>query len=92
MNGKIQADELDTATAEFINTFNGFKKAAKKLMAVMDSIREKDFQELRGLPGEAQQSHELLIQVMDESGQIVDKSFGMQCVTVEDNGRCRLRN
>ena len=30
MNGKIQGDELDIAAAEFINTFNHFKKAAKK--------------------------------------------------------------
>ena len=84
MNGKIQADELDTATAEFINTFNGFKKAAKKLMAVMDSIREKDFQELRGLPGETQQTHDFLIQMMDDNGQIGGKCFGIRCVAGEE--------
>ena len=38
MSGKIQEDDLDTAAAEFINTFNDFKKAAKKLMVIMDSI------------------------------------------------------
>ena len=84
MNGKIQADELDTATAEFINTFNGFKKAAKKLMAVMDSIREKNFQELRGLPGETQQTHDFLIQMMDDNGQIGGKCFGIRCVAGEE--------
>lgn len=88
MSGKMQEDELDIAAAEFITAFNDFKKAAKNLMAIMDSIREKNFQELRGLPGEAQQSHELLIQVMDESGQIVEKCFGMQCVTEEEKRRC----
>ena len=84
MNGKMQADELDTASAEFINTFNGFKKAAKKLMAVMDSIREKNFQELRGLPGGTQQTHDFLIQMMDDNGQIGGKCFGIRCVTGEE--------
>ena len=84
MSGKIQEDELDTAAAEFINTFNNFKKAAKKLMVIMDSIRKKNYQELRGLPGATQESHEFLIQVIDESGQIVEKCFGLRCMVEEE--------
>ena len=84
MNGKIQADELDTASAEFINTFNHFKKAAKKLMVIMDSIREKNFRELRGLPGETQQTHDFVIQMMDDNGQIGGKCFGIRCVAGEE--------
>ena len=38
MSGKIQGDELDIAAAEFINTFNRFKKAAKKLMAIIKPV------------------------------------------------------
>ena len=84
MSGKIQGDELDIAAAEFINTFNHFKKAAKKLMAIMDSIREKNFRELRGLPGETQQTHDFVIQMMDDNGQIGGKCFGIRCVAGEE--------
>jgi len=84
MSRKIQEDELDIAAAEFMNTFNDFKKAAKKLMTVMDSIREKNFQELRGLPGKTQQTHDFLIQMMDDNGQIGGKCFGIRCVAGEE--------
>lgn len=84
MSGKMQEDELDIAAAEFINTFNDFKEAAKKLMAVMDRIREKNFQELRGLPGKTQQTHDFLIQMMDDNGQIGEKCFGIRCVAGEE--------
>jgi len=84
MSGKIQEDDLDTAAAEFINTFNDFKKAAKKLMTIMDSIREKNYQELKGLPGGTQQTHDFLIQMMDDNGQIGGNCFGIRCVTGED--------
>jgi hypothetical protein len=84
MSGKIQEDELDAAAAEFINTFNDFKKAAKKLAVIMDSIREKNFQELRGLPGETQQTHDFLIQMMDDNGQIGGRCFCIRCVVGEE--------
>ena len=84
MIGKIQEDELDRVTAEFINTFNDFKKAAKKLMAIMDSIRGKNYQELKGLSRGNRQIHEFFIQMMDDSGQIGEKCFGIRCVAGEE--------
>jgi len=74
MNTQRTEDELDLAAAEFIKTFNEFKKAAKKLMSVMDHIRSKEYQE----------PHEFLIQVMDDSGQIGEKCFGIRCVAEEE--------
>ena len=41
---KTQKDELDVAVEEFKQTFNAFKKAAKKLMTVMERIRKKRYQ------------------------------------------------
>ena len=35
----ISEDELNLATDEFIKTYNAFRIATKKLMAVMDHIR-----------------------------------------------------
>jgi hypothetical protein len=84
MCGKMLEDELDKAAAEFINTFNDFKKAAKKLMVIMESINEKNYRELRGLPEGIQESHKFLIQIIDESGQVVEKCFGIRCVAGEE--------
>jgi len=53
-------------------------------MAVMDHIRAKNNQELREITGKAQQTHEFLIQMMDDSGQIGEKRFGIRCVTEEE--------
>ncbi len=39
-------DELDLAVERFINTYKDFRKAAKKLMAIMDSMNKKRNQEL----------------------------------------------
>lgn len=50
----------------------------------MDSIREKNYQELKGLPGGTQQTHDFLIQMMDDNGQIGGNCFGIRCVTGED--------
>ncbi len=41
MGRKPTEEELDFETEEFIKTFNGFTKAAKKLMAIMGSINKK---------------------------------------------------
>ena len=84
MSGKIQEDELDIATAEFITTFNDFKKAAKKLMAVMDRIREKNYQELSALPEGSEQTHGFLIQMMDDSGKVTENCFDIEYVAEEE--------
>lgn len=84
MNTPRTEDELDLAADEFIKTFNEFKKAAKKLMSVMDHIRAKNSQELRGITGNSQQTHEFLIQMMDDTGQIGEKCFGIRCVAEEE--------
>ena len=84
MNRNISEDEFDLATDELIKTYNAFRKAAKKLMAVMDHISAKNNQELRGITGKAQQTHEFLIQMMDDSGQIGEKRFGIRCVIEEE--------
>lgn len=80
MNTQRKEGELDLATYEFIRTFNDFKRAAKKLMAIMDRIAGKEYQKPKSLSRRTQESHEFLIQVMDESGRIVEKCFGIRCV------------
>ena len=73
-------EELDLAVEEFEKTLKAFGKAAKKLMAIMDSMNRKRYQELKALSGESQQIHEFLVQIMDESGQIGENCFGIRCV------------
>jgi len=73
-------EELDLAVERFINTYKDFRKAAKKLMAIMDSMNRKRNQELEALSGDSKQVHEFLIQIMDESGQIGEKCFGIKCI------------
>jgi len=57
-----------------------FERAAKRLMAIMESMNRKRHQELKALSGASQQIHELLIQIMDESGQVGETCFGIKCV------------
>jgi len=80
MNTEYTDDELDLAVEEFMKTFNTFKKAAEKLMAIMDSMNKKRRQELEGLSGGNRQIHEFLVQIMDDSGQIGEKRFGIKCL------------
>ena len=77
-------EELDLAVEEFSKTFKAFEKAAKKLMAIMDSMNEKRHQESKALTGESQRIHEFLIQIMDDSGQVGEKCFGIRCVAEKD--------
>jgi len=63
-------EELDLAVEEFTKTYKAFEKAAKKLMAIMDSMNKKRNQELEALSGNSKQIHDFLIQIMDDSGQI----------------------
>ena len=73
-------EELDLAVEEFTKTYKAFEKAAKKLMAIMDSMNKKRNQELKALTGDSKQVHDFLIQIRDESGQIGEKCFGIKCV------------
>ncbi len=80
MNMKPTEDELDLAAEEFEETYKAFEKAAKKLMAIMDSMNKKRYQELKALSGNSKQIYDFLIQIMDDSGQIGEKRFGIKCV------------
>jgi len=44
-------EELDLAVEEFTKTYKAFEKAAKKFMAIMDSMHKKRNQELETLSG-----------------------------------------
>ncbi len=84
MNIETTEDELDLAVEEFTKTYKTFEKAAKKLMAIMDSMNKERQQESKSLFGDSLQTHELLIQIMDESGQIGEKCFGMKCIAEKE--------
>ena len=77
-------DELDLAAEEFEETYKAFEKAAKKLMAIMDSMNKKRNQELEALSGNSKQIDDFLIQMMDESGQIGEKCFGVKCMAEKE--------
>jgi len=85
MNMEPTEDELDLAVERFINTYKDFRKAAKKLMAIMNNMNKKRNQELEALSGNSKQIHDFLIQIMDESGQIGEKCFGIKCMADENN-------
>ncbi len=84
MNIEPREDELDLAAEEFEETYKAFEKAAKKLMAIMDSMNKKRQQELEALSGDSQQTHEFLIQMMDDSGQIGERCFGIKCIAEKE--------
>ena len=84
MNIKPPKDELDLAAEEFEETYKVFEKAAKRLMAIMDSMNKKRNQELEALSGNSKQIHEFLIQTMDDSGQIGEKCFGVKCIAEKE--------
>jgi len=84
MNKEPTEDELDLAVETFIDTYKDFEKAAKNLMAIMDSMNKQRHQELEALSGDSQQPHEFLIQIIDESGQIGENCFGIKCVVEKE--------
>ena len=84
MNMKPTEDELDLAAEEFEETYKAFEKAAKRLMAIMDSMNKKRNQELESLSGNSKQIHEFLIQIMDDSGQIGERCFGIKCIAEKE--------
>ena len=71
----------------FIDTYEDFRKAAKELIAIMESMNRQRYQELKALSGETQQIHEFLIQIMDESGQIGEKCFGIKYVADKEKNQ-----
>jgi hypothetical protein len=82
MNRETAGDELDLATAEFLNTYNSFRKAAVNLMAIVDSLVKENHRKPKSLSEENQQIHEFLIQMLDDKGcQIGEKCFGIRCVS-----------
>ncbi|GAF97181.1 unnamed protein product [marine sediment metagenome] len=84
MNIKPSEDELAVAVERFIDTYEDFRKAAKRLMSIMDSMNKKRNQELEALSGNSKQIHEFLIQIMDDKGQIGEKCFGIKCVAEKE--------
>ena len=84
MNMKSTEDELDLAAEEFEETYKAFEKAAKRLMAIMESMNRKRNQELESLSGNSKQTHDFLIQIMDESGKIGEKYFGIKCMAEKE--------
>jgi len=85
MNIKATEDELDLAVEEFVKIFKAFEKAARKLMAIMDSMNKQKCQELKDLLGDSQQTYEFSIQMMDENGhQIAEKCFGIKCMAEKE--------
>lgn len=46
-------DELDLAAQEFKTTFKAFEKAAKNLIAILDNMNQKRYQEIKALWGKS---------------------------------------
>jgi len=84
MNKNSAEEEFHIAVERFLNTYKDFRQAAKKLMAIMDSMNRQRYQELKKLSGDNQKTHEFLVQIMDDSGQIGEKCFGIRCVAEKE--------
>ena len=84
MDMEPSEEELDLAVEEFTKTYKAFEKAAKKLMAIMDSMNKKRNQELEALSGNSKQIQDFLIQIMDDSGQIGERCFGVKCMAEKE--------
>ena len=52
--------------------------------AIMEIMNKQKYEELKDLSGDSQQIHEFLIQIMDYSGEIVEKCFGIRCMDDKD--------
>jgi len=80
----ISEDELDLATHEFVKTYKEFEKAAKNLMAIMDSMIQASDREIHNFFEDQQQIHEFIIQMMDDTGYIGEKSIGIKYEAEKD--------
>jgi len=81
---ELTEEEFEIAVERFLNTYKDFRKVAKKLMAFMEDMNRKMYQELKEISGDNQQIHEFLIQIMDDSGQIGERCFGIKCVAEKE--------
>ena len=84
MNKNPTEDELDVVVERFLNTYKDFEKAAKNPMSIMDSMNKQKYQELKALSEETQQTHDFLVQIMYDSGQIGENCFDIRCVAEKE--------
>ncbi|NQU13922.1 MAG: hypothetical protein HQ561_07230 [Desulfobacteraceae bacterium] len=80
MDNKRLENELNIAVREFQETFKAFEKVAQRLMVLMECMRQERRKEFKALSSDTQRLHEFLVQTMDDSGEIVEKCFGVRCV------------
>lgn len=80
MDDKRIEKELGTAVREFQETFKAFEKAAQRLMTIMEFMHQERHKESKALSSDTQRMHEFLVQMMDDSGRIVEKCFGIKCL------------
>jgi len=84
MDTELTEEEFHIAVERFLKSYKDFEKAAKKLVAIMDSMNKKRYQELKALISDNQQTYEFLIQMMDDTGQIKEGSFGIRCMAEKE--------
>ncbi len=85
MDNKMVEEELAKAVREFQESFKVFEKAAQRLMAIMECMHQERRKELKAISGQTQRMHEFLVQMMDDSGEVVEKCFGIKCVSEKGN-------
>jgi predicted patatin/cPLA2 family phospholipase len=71
-------NELDLAVSEFKKTSKAFEKAAKNIIAILDRMNKHKYQKSKEISGESKQIQDFLIQIMDDTGQIEEKYFGIK--------------
>ena len=80
MDDKRLEEELGKAVREFQETFKAFEKAAQGLMTIMEFMHQERRKELKALSRDTQRMHEFLVQMMDDTGSVVEKCFGIKCL------------
>ncbi len=85
MDKKKIEEELENAVHEFQEAFKTFERAAKRLMAIMECVHHERRKELEVISGNTQRMHEFVVQMMDDSGEMVEKCFGIRCVAEDPN-------
>ncbi len=75
MNIKPPEDELDLAAEEFEETYKAFEKAAKNLMAIMDSIDKQSHQELRAPGIDGYETYKRIIELHPGQKAIITSGF-----------------
>lgn len=80
MNKKPTDDQFDLVVNEFIKTFEAFEKAAKKIMAIMNSMNKQIYQEPKRCLDETNRIHKFIIKALDDTGHIKEHPFGIRYV------------